>query len=146
VLALARPMLLLVRPAPIVAAGLALGACVPLAWLTAGPSFCPFKVMTGLPCPGCGLTRATVALLHGDLSTSLHFHPLAGPMVLAMLAVAFIDVAFWWRSLRSGHVPRAQSYVIERTMQTPAPWIAIGVLTLVWLVRLPLYVTGVWTF
>jgi hypothetical protein len=40
------------------------------------PSICPFYEMTGLPCPGCGLTRAFVCLGHGDWRTSLHWHPI----------------------------------------------------------------------
>jgi hypothetical protein len=139
------PLLAFARPAPVVAVGLLVGALVPLAWLTNGPSFCPFKVLTGLPCPGCGLTRATVALLHGDFATSFHFHPLALPMVAVMLVMALLDVWLWWRTHRSGEVHRAGG-VMDRVARTPAPWIAIGALALVWLVRLPLYVTGVWTF
>lgn len=141
-----RPLLALVRPATVVSIGLTIGALAPLAWLTAGPSFCPFKVVTGLPCPGCGLTRATVALLHGDLATSFHFHPLAGPMVAAMLAVAVLDGWLWWRSVRSGRPGGSHVSLMERVMRTPTPWVAIAALALVWLVRLPLYVAGVWTF
>jgi Protein of unknown function (DUF2752) len=32
------------------------------------PAFCLFKAATGIPCPGCGVTRSIVALLHGDFS------------------------------------------------------------------------------
>ncbi|MBQ3635359.1 MAG: DUF2752 domain-containing protein [Bacteroidales bacterium] len=28
---------------------------------------CPFKVLTGLDCPGCGSQRAIHSLLHGDI-------------------------------------------------------------------------------
>lgn len=37
---------------------------------------CPMRVTTGVPCPGCGLTRAMLALLSGDLAEALHWHPL----------------------------------------------------------------------
>jgi len=32
------------------------------------PAFCLFKAATGLPCPGCGVTRSIVAILRGDFS------------------------------------------------------------------------------
>ena len=35
-------------------------------------AMCPFKVFLHIDCPGCGLTRATIALLKGDISKSLH--------------------------------------------------------------------------
>ena len=40
------------------------------------PSICPFYEMTGLPCPGCGLTRAFVCLGHGRWAEALHWHPI----------------------------------------------------------------------
>ncbi len=40
------------------------------------PSVCLFYTLTGLPCPGCGLTRSFVCLGHGHLRESLHWHPL----------------------------------------------------------------------
>jgi len=38
---------------------------------------CPSKNLFGIPCPGCGLTRATEALVVGDVWTMLQMHPLA---------------------------------------------------------------------
>ncbi|RYU86148.1 DUF2752 domain-containing protein [Mucilaginibacter terrigena] len=36
---------------------------------------CPFKQLTGLDCPGCGLQRSVIALLHGDIYQSFKYHP-----------------------------------------------------------------------
>jgi Protein of unknown function (DUF2752) len=50
---------------------------------------CPFAVLTRHPCPGCGLTRATLALLSGHWADAVHLHPLApilSPLVGLMLA------------------------------------------------------------
>ncbi len=41
-----------------------------------GLATCPLRVTTGVPCPGCGLTRAVMALASGDLAGALHWHPL----------------------------------------------------------------------
>jgi hypothetical protein len=49
---------------------------------------CMFARVTHHPCPGCGLTRATFALLHGHLGESLSFHPLA--IVISPLLVAYV--------------------------------------------------------
>jgi hypothetical protein len=42
---------------------------------------CQFHRLTGLNCPGCGMTRALYALLHGDLLTALRDNAL---LVLAI--------------------------------------------------------------
>lgn len=49
-----------------------------------GPTICPFALMTGVACPGCGLTRAASSLVRGDLVGAWEFHPL----VLVALAWA----------------------------------------------------------
>jgi hypothetical protein len=46
---------------------------------------CPVALLTGRPCPGCGLTRATLALLHGHVREAVGIHPLA-PLVSPLLA------------------------------------------------------------
>lgn len=55
------------------------------------PDFCPFYRLTGLPCPGCGLTRAFVCIGHGQFAQALHWHPV-GWLVYA------IFVGLWLRS------------------------------------------------
>jgi Protein of unknown function (DUF2752) len=47
------------------------------------PLACPLRTATGLPCPFCGMTRAVVAAVHGDIATSLTFNP-AGVLVVAL--------------------------------------------------------------
>lgn len=42
---------------------------------------CPVAIITQHPCPGCGLTRAGVALLQGHIHEAVHFHPLVVPIV-----------------------------------------------------------------
>lgn len=40
-------------------------------------AFCPLVIVTGLPCPGCGLSRACLLLLGGEFFRSFRMHPLA---------------------------------------------------------------------
>lgn len=40
-------------------------------------AFCPMVIVTGLPCPGCGLNRAVLFLLRGEFARSFALHPLA---------------------------------------------------------------------
>lgn len=38
---------------------------------------CPFKAITGIPCPGCGGIRAIQSIFCGDLQTALYINPLS---------------------------------------------------------------------
>lgn len=37
---------------------------------------CPIRYMTGISCPGCGMTRAVDSLIHCDIKMAFHYHPL----------------------------------------------------------------------
>ncbi len=47
---------------------------------------CPFRAVTGIPCPSCGTTRSLVHLAHGDIAGSLILNPLFSlAMIIALL-------------------------------------------------------------
>jgi hypothetical protein len=50
--------------------------------------FCPTALVLRTPCPGCGLTRATWAMLGGDFAAAMAIHPLA-PLVSPMFVGLF---------------------------------------------------------
>ncbi|HEX8563809.1 MAG TPA: DUF2752 domain-containing protein [Flavobacterium sp.] len=53
-------------------------------------SLCPFKLLTGFPCPGCGITKSLVFLYEGDLGKSLHYHILGPFVVLFSVFIIFV--------------------------------------------------------
>lgn len=57
-----------------------------------GPVLCPMRLITGVWCPTCGMTRAVGWLAHGNLHESLRYHPLAALLVLEGAVVAAIFV------------------------------------------------------
>lgn len=72
---------------------ISLAAFVAFAWLTTGTS-CVVRSITGLPCPGCGLTRAILAALQGNLAEAFRLHPLfwlAPLILLAMLLLLIVQ-------------------------------------------------------
>ena len=78
---------------------------------------CPLYQLTGLWCPGCGVTRATHAALRGDLPGAFGFNALF-PLFLAAIVVGWL--AWLRRSL--GRAP----IVPFRNMPMWAP-VATGV-------------------
>nr|WP_307777157.1 DUF2752 domain-containing protein [Flavobacterium panacis] len=52
-------------------------------------SFCPFKMLTGFPCPGCGITKSLVYFYQGDLYKSMSYHIL-GPFVIAFCVLTIV--------------------------------------------------------
>ena len=87
---------IIVIAAPFVAA-LVLWICAPLliAFGKALPS-CPVNTLTGLYCPGCGMTRSVVALYAGDILLSLRSNitPYVAAALLIMLYAEWVAHAF----------------------------------------------------
>lgn len=54
---------------------------------------CPLYQMTGLACPGCGLTRGFHALLHGDVLTALDYNAMLPFYVLFFVYAAALLVS-----------------------------------------------------
>lgn len=134
-------------PGGVVAVALLGAVVVPLHWIEVGPLLCPFRLLTGLPCPGCGMTRSVVALAHGDLHASLFYHPLGfvvvavGVMLVAADSMDFLG----WR--RAGAVQSSGAVaLLDGLAVGPAAWGAVVALLGVWAVRLPMYLAGSWSF
>jgi Protein of unknown function (DUF2752) len=62
-------------------------------WLALVPLLppCPFRALTGIPCPSCGTTHAAIALLNGRVGAALAANPfatVAGALFLAGAVLA----------------------------------------------------------
>jgi hypothetical protein len=115
-----------------VSLGVAAVAAVQVAGVAAGVGGwpCPLKGALGIPCPGCGLTRATVSLLRGEFAASLGAHAFAPVLLvgLAALAVAGLLPA----------TPReAFANLVGRfERRTKVTYVVLGAMLLYWSVRL----------
>lgn len=72
---------------------------------------CPFRFITGLLCPGCGVTRALHHILHGHFATAFMLNPL---LLLAIPFILFALLRYSVIVLRGGR-PRPNAL--------PAPYI-----------------------
>lgn len=53
-----------------------------------GLDLCWFHAHTGLPCPGCGLTRSLASLAHLELERAWSLHPFGPPLLAALSLIA----------------------------------------------------------
>jgi hypothetical protein len=70
-----------------VSAALLLASVLYVPWASTGPVLCPFRFVTGLPCPGCGLTRSFCAMSSGQFLAAFGDH-LFGPVVYLGIVVS----------------------------------------------------------
>lgn len=52
-------------------------------------AFCPLVILTGIPCPACGMTRAIMCLFTGQFERAFALHPIA---ILWVLFIVWIII------------------------------------------------------
>lgn len=108
---------------PVLFVLLGLTLCLRSVDLASPPPFlprCGFHYLTGLHCPGCGNTRATYALLHGDVGGALRQN--------GLFVIGLPFLIFWaCRSWISWIFP-------HRVQPLPFRWRQPHTLAIVWLV------------
>lgn len=60
-----------------------------------GHTLCIFKNMTGVPCPACGSTRATILLFHGEFWKSILINPfgiITSILIIVSIIWMLIDI------------------------------------------------------
>ena len=53
---------------------------------------CPIKFITGISCPGCGMTRALIHALRLDFASAFFYHPLWIGLIPAVIAYFWLYV------------------------------------------------------
>lgn len=97
--------------------------------------FCPFRWLTGWPCPGCGMTRAFGALVQGQWERALSLHPLSPIVALGWL---LFGLSAFSKAILPSRAPfRHLSALGERILMTS--WtigLALALVLGVWGIRL----------
>jgi hypothetical protein len=79
------------------------------------PLFCPFKALTGIPCPGCGMTRSFMAIATGNFDQALDCHAF-GFVLFIGLAIAIVHLSLELLSKRKITALYSQ-FVLKRKNQ-----------------------------
>jgi hypothetical protein len=92
---------------------------VPTHSIATGPVICPFRRFTGLPCPGCGMTRSLSLAAHWHFGEAAHLHPLGPVLYVTLVGLAVALLASWawsprdvWERVRRTGSVRAASFAV----------------------------------
>jgi hypothetical protein len=119
------------RTAWVVAGG---GALLAACWFLAGSGpedvpflpGCVFHAATGLNCPGCGMTRATFAVLHGRMGEAFRMNPLG----MILLPVAFVGIG-----LEMLGWMRGRPLSVRLNFGIAGTWWVVGAIFAFWVLR-----------
>jgi len=81
---------------------------------------CVFRHVTGIPCPGCGLSRAWLAALRLDFPAAFRYHPIFWSVPLLILYY-----------LRDGRLFRSRVLDLWILLLTIAGWVVTYIIRLV---------------
>lgn len=78
-----------------------------ISWLEAHQLPCPFKELTNVDCPGCGIQRSFILLIKGHFSASFLMYPALIPILL-LFVLLILQIA---KKLRNGHAVLKYGYI-----------------------------------
>ncbi len=113
-----------------------------------GPVICPFRLLCGFPCPGCGLTRAFGAIARGDLWQATLHNALGVPLFTLLLAASLV----WAFEILSGRPLDLPQRWWNRRVQYTTLWtiLAYHVARTLWMWRSGIlfeeYISRAWWF
>ncbi len=99
---------------------------IPETAIDAGPALCNFRRWTGLPCPGCGFTRAFVHMAHGHVVDAFAANAFGPLLFVVAVGVVGADAIAWALGRR------VSLTVVARRVRKPAlvaavAWVVWGV-------------------
>ncbi|MBM3890122.1 MAG: DUF2752 domain-containing protein [Verrucomicrobia bacterium] len=125
------------KSSPRLSVGLWLGGATAVLLLLASAVFTPASLppvplclmyrFTGLPCPGCGLTRAVCCISHGEFAQAWAFNPFGYVLFAGLIALAARPLIAWRWPEAQQRIARWRGWL----------WVGIGLATL-------LVASGVW--
>ena len=93
---------------------------------------CPLRTLTGVPCPFCGMTTATVAITHGNWAAAAATNPLAYLVAALVIGTAPVLIA---RAV--GQVPTGRPWSVGARRRTGG--VVACLIALSWLFQLHRY-------
>jgi len=97
---------------------------------------CIFKNLSGLDCPGCGLTRSFCALSQGHLAKAFYFNKL-GPFLYVVFAATWLRTLFVLLKLKT-----AAAFATTVMTRFPLSKIGLAAFATYWVARTALHFAG----
>ncbi|MDQ7821485.1 MAG: DUF2752 domain-containing protein [Candidatus Eremiobacteraeota bacterium] len=100
-------------------------------------TLCTFKVLTGLPCPGCGISRSILQISHGHFIKAFRFNPMGFPVYLFLIFCSFYN--FIPQEIRD----RVDSFLLRHKKACAlASALFVALLLALWTIRLVMQSSG----
>lgn len=74
-----------------------------------GPEVCIFTLLSGYHCPGCGMTRACMHIIHFDFVPALEYNKMAFvvlPVLCGLLVAEFVKTYKKIKNYHSANTPK----------------------------------------
>ncbi len=85
---------------------------------------CPFLVITGLKCPGCGSQRVIHSLLNGDIAAAWHYNALMVAAIPAIILYSYAEITY-----------KRHPSLYDNLNRPPVIWGIFAAIVLWWILR-----------